>query len=426
MRTAVAAIAVAFCIVCFGVRPVSALGAPPVSPAAGAVPDGLGVNIHFADPRPGEMEMLVGAGFTWIRMDFGWEATEHTPGQYDFSQYDRLLATLDRHHLRAVLILDYSNHLYDDGLSPHTDEGRAAFARWAAAAAVHFKGRGVLWETWNEPNIGQFWKPKPSADDYAKLALATAKAIHEAVPDESVAGPATSRVDLPFLETCFAAGLLEHWSAVTVHPYRQEDPDTAAGDYRKLRELMAKCAPKGKPLPPIVSGEWGYSSGWKKFDEAKQGKMLPREWMTNLSEGIPLSIWYDWHDDGPDPKEPEHHFGTVRYEYHEGKDLVYAPKPAYLAARTLTTALEGFHFVRRVDVGAPDDYVLRFENGDKVRLVAWTRASEQRPVTVPAADAPAGHYAVTGHTGEKLQGIDATAAGLKMTLTDAPQYLARE
>jgi hypothetical protein len=34
-----------------------------------AIPDGLGVNIHFTDPRPGEMEMLADAGFKFVRMD---------------------------------------------------------------------------------------------------------------------------------------------------------------------------------------------------------------------------------------------------------------------------------------------------------------------------------------------------------------------
>src|SRR5438477_11253673 len=118
-------------------------------PGLGVVPEGLGVNIHFTDPRPGEMEMLAAAGFRFVRMDFTWGGTERNRGEYDFAAYERLLAALDRHHIRAVFILDYSNRLYDDGLSPHTDDGRAAFGRWAAAAATHFKGRGVTWEVWN-------------------------------------------------------------------------------------------------------------------------------------------------------------------------------------------------------------------------------------------------------------------------------------
>jgi hypothetical protein len=420
-----------FFAILFGCVAAASIGARAETglPPAGVVPDGLGVNIHFTDARPGEMEMLAAAGFRFVRMDFAWGATERGRGQYDFAAYERLLSALDRHHVRAVLILDYSNRLYDDGLSPHTDEGRSAFAKWAAAAAVHFKGRGVVWEVWNEPNIKQFWKPQPNAEDYAKLAAAAAEAIHAAAPGEPVVGPATSRVDLKFIETSLAAGMLRRWSALSVHPYRQEDPETAAQDYGKLRELVGKYAPgdDGKRVEvPILSGEWGYSSGWKKFDEAKQGKMVPRQFLTNLSEGVPLSIWYDWHDDGPEEKEPEHHFGTVRYAYHEGRDPVYDPKPAYLAAKTLTTTLGGFHFAGRVDVGSPQDYVVRFAKDGQTVLAAWTRSAEPRAVTVPSDVAPEGRYGATGHTGEKRAAPEWGPQGLKLTLTDAPQYIARE
>src|SRR4030095_10730234 len=101
------------------------------------IPECLGVNIHFTDPKPGEMEMLAAGGFKWVRMDFTWAATEREKGVYDFTAYDRLVAHLDKHKLRALFILDYGNKLYDpDSASPHTDESRAAFARCAAAAVA--------------------------------------------------------------------------------------------------------------------------------------------------------------------------------------------------------------------------------------------------------------------------------------------------
>src|SRR4051812_2468693 len=56
--------------------------------------DGLGVNIHFTDPQPGEIKMIADAGFRWVRMDFKWDETETIAGQYDFSAYDRLLTAL--------------------------------------------------------------------------------------------------------------------------------------------------------------------------------------------------------------------------------------------------------------------------------------------------------------------------------------------
>lgn len=381
------------------------------------VPDGLGVNIHFTDPRPGEIEMLAAGGFHWVRMDLSWAGTEKVQGQHDFSAYDRLMSAVDGQKLRALFILDYGNPLYESGGEVRTETGRAAFARWSAAAAKHFAGRGILWEIWNEPN-GGFWKPKANAEEYIALALATSKAIHKVAPKEAIIGPATSGVDFKFLEACFRAGLLQWWDAVSVHPYRQSGPETVEPDYARLRRLIAQYAPHGKTIP-ILSGEWGYSAAWNHFDPEEQGKMLPREWLINLANHIPLSIWYDWHDDGRDPKEPEHHFGTVTFEYHREESPVYSPKPAYLAAKTLVHALSGCEFRKRIALGNPEDYALLFSNGKALRLAVWTASMQPRVVTIPASP---GQFEVLTHTGEVTH-ITAKDGGFHVSLTDAPQYV---
>jgi polysaccharide biosynthesis protein PslG len=386
------------------------------------LPDGLGVNIHFTDPRAGEMNMLAQGGFRWIRMDFAWQSMERTKGTYDFSAWDRLMKVLEAKHIRAVFILNYSNPLYDDGMSPASDEGRAAFARWAAAAAHHFRGRGILWEMYNEPNLNRFWKPKSDVQQYIKLALEVGKAMRRAEPRELYVGPATSRIDFKFLEPCFQSGLLEYWSAVSVHPYRGRGPESAAAEYAQLREMIAKYAPKGKNIP-ILSGEWGYSSASKGIGVDTQGKYLPRQWLTNVSNGVRLSIWYDWHDDGEDPNEREFHFGTVYFPYLEHKTPVYRPKPAYLAAKTLTRELSGYCFRERLAIGGDDDYVLAFcKDGDpqKVRWAAWTTADSPHTVVIPV---PAGKYVAVGHLGNAQPPLAAGANGLSLNLTDAPIYL---
>src|SRR5690242_3720046 len=71
--------------------------AAPAFAAAPVVPEGLGVNIHFTDPRPGEMEMIAAAGMRIVRMDFGWGAIERKAGEYDFSAYDRLVKACEAH-----------------------------------------------------------------------------------------------------------------------------------------------------------------------------------------------------------------------------------------------------------------------------------------------------------------------------------------
>ena len=421
-------------------------------PPATTLLSGLGVNIHFTDPRPGEIKMIADAGFRWVRMDFKWDATERDRGRYDFSSYDRLLAALDQHKLHALLILDYGNPLYDNEAPPRTDAARQAFARWAVAAAKHFAGRGVIWEVYNEPNIKIFWPPQPNVSEYIALALAVGRAFRAEVPSEQLIGPATSGIDFPFLEACFKAGLLDYWSAVSVHPYRQTDPETAASEYCRLRKMidLYRTARSSERVNvsnneiPIISGEWGYSSVWRDQTEERQGTLLAREMLTNLANDIPISIWYDWRDDGTDPKDAEHHFGTVRnaltvlpatgvparaarvgWSIAGGSSPpgVYDPKPAYLAAWTLARFLDGYAYQRRLTLGSDSDYVLVFAKGDDVRIAAWTTSASAHRVLTAVKQ---GSFTITKHTGENAGTVSPSARGLELTLSNAPIYLTRQ
>ncbi len=380
---------------------------------------GMGVNIHFTDPQPGEMEMLSKAGFRWVRMDLTWAHTEKTPGVYDFSAYDRLLMRLDQFHLRAILILDYGNVLYDGGLSPHTDEGRAAFSRWAVAAVTHFKNRGVLWEIWNEPNGDWFWKPRVNPEDYTKLALTVSQAVRQAAPDEMIVGPALSGIHLYFVDVLARAGLLADWSALTIHPYRQSGPETYDPTYDQARELIKKYTNPEHPVE-LICGESGYSCVWTGLDETLQGKYLARLFLFDVLSGIPVTIWYDWHDDGLNPKDPEHHFGIVRRDYHPGAANVYDPKPAYDAAQTYSRALDGYRFQQRIQTESESDFVLSFTKNGKPCLVAWTTGPAPHAVKIPAAD---GIYLATSFDGKNQSTVASTGGALVVTLDDGPQYL---
>src|SRR6185369_466667 len=70
----------------------------PTSPTT--LPFGLGVNIHFTEPHGDEMKPLAAAGFTFIRMDFSWAATEKARGEYDWTEYETLLDALAPHGIR--------------------------------------------------------------------------------------------------------------------------------------------------------------------------------------------------------------------------------------------------------------------------------------------------------------------------------------
>jgi polysaccharide biosynthesis protein PslG len=387
---------------------------------APAVEQTLGVNIHFTEAQPGEIKMIAEAGFRWVRMDFKWDETERERGVYDFSAYDRQLTSLDQFQIRPLFILDYGNPLYADGGPPRTEAARQAFANWAVAAARHFANRGIVWEIYNEPNLKTFWAPGPNVDEYAALVAAVNRAFRSASVHEKLIGPATSQIDASFIEACLKAGVADRWAAVSVHPYRQTDPETAPIEYARVREMLERYGVGGVRALAIISGEWGYSSAWRGMDEQKQAAMVARTFLTNVANGIPLSIWYDWRDDGVDPKDPEHHFGLVRNQFRTSQPVLEA-KPAYLAAKTLSEQLKGFHFVERLAVGSDDDYVLVFAKDSERRIAAWTTGS---PRQLRLSDLN-GQFSMTKMTGEPAGRFLATDGGLSIETSTAPIYLAR-
>lgn len=399
------------------------------TPGAPTIDQSLGVNIHFTSPEPGEIKMIADAGFHWVRMDFSWAATERESGRYDFSAYDRLMKELDAFNLRALFILDYGNPLYGDG-APRTEKARQAFAVWAVAAARHFANRGVIWEVYNEPNNSMFWK-RPNPNEYAALSIAVGRAFRQAVPQERLIGPAAGEMDFSFLEACFKAGALGSWSAVSVHPYLRTNPEGVAAEYSRLRELIdryrkpndeAGKSGLGPSGMPIISSEWGYSSVWPGMNEERQAVILARQFLTNAANGIPLSIWYDWRDDGTEPAEYEHHFGLVRNQIRTGQATVYEPKPAYLAAQTLITHFRGFRFAERLKVGSADDYVLVFVKNGERRMAAWTTSATSQQVAIPEAT---GEFSITKLTGQPAGRLSVNQGTLSLRLTNAPIYLAR-
>jgi len=395
------------------------------------LPAGVGVNIHFVTGHEQDLNLIAGAGFKFVRMDFQWSGIETRKDQYDWSGYEELLSNLEKRGLRAIFILDYSHHLYEETVtspnplsgeahqttaSPQHPASIAAFARWAAVAAKHFQGRHVLWEIWNEPN-GNFWSPKPAAQQYTTLALATAKAIRAAEPRATVIGPASSGFPWEFLETFLKSGVLEYLDAVSVHPYRNphSPPETVAADYQKLRTLIERYAPPAKKDHlPILSGEWGYSTFKRGVSLETQAAFAARQQLSNLLNGVPLSIWYDWKNDGADPSENEHNFGTVLPEL--------KPKPAYRAIETLTRELSGYRIARRIFLPSDKDYLLLCTNQAGVqKLAAWT-LGDPHEVTLGISRPGADKLTLVSGNGEALAAkID--AGRLLLELKSAPQYV---
>jgi hypothetical protein len=200
--------------------------------------------------------------------------------------------------------------------------------------------------------------------------------------------------------------------ALSVHPYRSQAPETVVEDYAKFRELIARYAQPKKGIP-VISGEWGYSNlNWDKsrLSEQEQAQYLARMFLVNLHQGIPVSIWYDWRNDGTDPDEREHQFGTV------GHDL--NPKAAYLAAKVLSSTLAGYSVEQRLDLGNEDDFAFRLTKDQSEAIAFWTLGGRHE-VTLPVEPT---EVTLVGLYGGKVV-ISWKTEKLKLRAEQSPQYL---
>ncbi|MES2490079.1 MAG: cellulase family glycosylhydrolase [Pseudomonadota bacterium] len=393
------------------------------------IPEGVGINIHFTRGNEKDLDLIAAAGIRVVRTDLKWDETERYKGVYDWSAYDELAANLAKRGIRPLFILDYSNPLYEETkhklwlniwsyyevMSPRSPTSIAAFARWAVAAEQHFRKYDVIWEIWNEPNI-KFWKPAPAVAEYTRLAMATCQAIHAANPNATVIGPASSGIPWDFLEYLFKAGALSCLDAVSVHPYRNSIPESAGGDYIRLRKLVDQYTPANhKEKIPILSGEWGYATVLLGRPQIEQANFVVRMQLFNMLYGIPLSVWYDWKNDGTDRRKHEHNFGVVQ------TDL--APKSSYVALKTLTTQLSGFKLVMRLNLGKSDDYALLFMNAaGQGKIVAWTIGRPHKTrIAGPPAPRPT-KMTLTTWEGFKSD-FQLDGAWIPVSLSQSPIYI---
>ncbi len=366
-------------------------------------PDGVGVNIHFVngasmwsnrenveDPSYGPinrymLDMIAAAGFKFIRMDMYWQDIETTKGVYDWTPYDTLVSELDQRGIRALFILDYNDTLYASStISAVVDSADlAGYSAFAAAAVKHFAGHHVVWEIWNEPNNTINWEPGHNARQYEAMVAAASKAMRQADPTATIIAPAMAGIQLAYLDTLFSAGALKYINAVSLHPYRDNPPpprvpETVGSDFQNVRALIAQYAPAGDTIP-IVSSEWGYSTCSPSLggvSRQTQADYFARMQLFNLYSGVPLSIWYDWMNDGLIDKIGRHR-GVVDYYLN--------PKPAYITVTVLTRELSGYRVSGRYNDGDASDVILVMENaGDSVKVAAWTTGASHQ-VSFPLA-----------------------------------------
>jgi len=361
---------------------------------------------HFGAARPIDAAVRAEMGVRWVRRDVAWTKVERVVGEFDFAAADKVIDTEIASGAEVLVVLDYGHPAYaadSNGDSTVPPDDVADFGRYAAAVAEHFRGRVSAYEIWNEPNFFLFWKPEPSPEAYAALAVEAADRVRAADPAATIlVGGSLGNWDplsfdgqpWGFLEAVLAArpDLLERVDALAFHPYtwlQQEVPELASGSVDEMQigyvhmitELQRITAEAGRPDLPLWATEQGFHTASGDFlsrgvTEEEQGHLLIRSTLLALAHGVDKVFHYTYQDGPADPYNKEAHFGLVRHQVGAAEDEEPERKPGFGAYQTLATALASTVDVSdlRDELSLPDAvYAFRLAGADRsLTTVAWT------------------------------------------------------
>jgi len=322
----------------------------------------FGVVTHFAKDWPTDIIPLIGkAGLGRIRDEQPWRKVEKDLGRYQFPPRLRdYMGKLAAEKIDPLIVLAFSNPLYDNDKTPFDESGRAGFAAYASAVAQRYRGQLAAVEVWNEYS-GSFCDGPCRTDRpayYAAMLKETYKSLKAINPSLTVAGGAAVPIPLDYFDGLFRHGALDAMDAIVIHPYRKS-PEGVEDKIEALRHMMQRYG----AVKPIWATEFGDTADMHK-NRDDVARYLVRMSTLLLAGGCERIYWYLLKD----------------YQEFSGMGLLlsesdsagrYVPTPAYAAYAVLIKQLGGARFVRR-EPSEPELRVYLFSKAGREIRVAWS------------------------------------------------------
>jgi hypothetical protein len=236
-----------------------------------------------------------------IRDGVGWENIEKSPGAYTFTSPSLTwINTVIDGGFPVTVLFGGSNSLYDNGKTPYTDAGRAAFARYVVATLDHYPRIKTI-EIANEYNAFNFVTGPVLDDGYParqKYYFETLKSVYTAVkakhPDVKVLGGAAIAIPVGYFKALFALGGLNFMDGIVVHPYTT-DPEQLEKQLAVLRMAM------GSNVKPVHMTEFARELDSvpdtadylvKSISVMAAAGVAEADWYALRQQGGPNDIWY--------------------------------------------------------------------------------------------------------------------------------------
>jgi hypothetical protein len=169
------------------------------------------------------------AGVRSYRTAFEWSEIEPRDGEFVWDRYDRLVAAADRYGVELVPTLFWElpqPSWAGPGASrsgwttsKHPPRDLAKWSDYVFHVVQRYRRSIGWWIPSNEPNLPQFWFPRPDAREYVAFLRATRDAARRADPQARIVGGSVAGIDLPFLREIVQAGALDVVDAIGLHAY---------------------------------------------------------------------------------------------------------------------------------------------------------------------------------------------------------------
>ncbi|HEY3268525.1 MAG TPA: hypothetical protein VGM37_16515 [Armatimonadota bacterium] len=346
---------------------------------------------------------------------------------------------------------------------PVTAQQKLQFTQWACSSIEQLNAwkaakRGTIaskrfcWEIWNEPN-GSFWQGS-SPVEYADLVKYLVPRIRETDANASIMVGSLSIehgafYDLQYVERLGQLGILPLADAFSVHPYGSDGaaPETMAGFFNRLRQILHKYSPDRELPIAVTEGGWRSAPDSEfpanqrdnetyqvkgKIRESLQAKYLARARLFGLSRNIVLTQTFSWRDR---PDVGLDGWGIMRrYDLRNRS----AAKPAYEALRQQCDKLNGFRFVCMLadpDLGdartelktgvTSGDYVMLLRNDDsrKYALAMWTTDAAPHKIRLPWGGGTPAYVTALGSGGEWDTDTESYNADSLVPISTSPTYV---
>ncbi|MBZ7341432.1 cellulase family glycosylhydrolase [Klebsiella grimontii] len=297
----------------------------------------LGIGGHpegFTGTPEQYINLLKRYNISSLRTDYLWREVEITKGSYNPANIktESVLNISFNQGVSALLILGYGNNLYSAG-KPQTKDQIIAYSNYAAWTAEHFKGRGYIYEIWNEWPHRDNKDSSPvnidSALNYIELVKSASLAIKKVDPNAKVIAGGFNPID--GLEKKWGLylvrnGILKYVDGLSIHPYayssrRLASPATNLSIVKNFHNMLISNNKGFKEIPLYVT-EIGYPTyrGNPQFTE-DDVESYAAEYL-KIADTMPFVKgvwWYDLKDDGNDKYNKEHNFGILKNNLAEKK-----------------------------------------------------------------------------------------------------------